>query len=1477
MTQARTIVTLQVRRGTAAEWALTDPTLSSGEIGFETDTNKFKIGTGDTSWVDLDYANASTGGYMLDDYILTTARGAVNGVASLDADGLVPVAQLPALVKITVSSVANQAARLALTAEPGDIAIQTDTGTTYALSTAPASTNGNWKELTNTAAITAAINAISTSDIEEGTNLYFTNQRALDATSAAYDAAGTAAGLAGNYEAAGAITTAIDALDTDAIEEGLVNEYFTDARAKASAAELLTGIATTLTNITITGTGAGLTITAENGVADSTTDDLDEGTTNLYFTNERAESALSSELELKAPLASPGFSGIPTADTAAPGTNNAQLATTEYTDAAIAALIDAAPEALNTLNEIAAALGDDADYAGTITSVVSDISDALSGHSGSSSAHGSVGDIVGTANEQTLSNKSISGINNTLSSIPQSAITDLGTDLGLLAPKADPIFTGTVQGITKAMVDLGSVDNVADINKPISNDTQDALDLKADITSLEVYATSASPTFTGTVILPGTTSIGDTTALEIAKLHDITATAAELNTLGGITASTAELNVLDGITASTSELNILEGVTALFSEINVLDGIISTTAELNILNGVTATAAEINTLDGILASTANLNTLTGITGNVQEQLDDKANSADITEAAQDAVGDVVGKGLVYDDATGKIEADLETAGGLKFAALTDKISADLDYLVDKTSVQTLTNKTLTSPKINEDQEITATSTEINYLDGVTSAIQDQLDDKFNTADASTTNISEGTNLYFTDERAQDAIGNSVGSGLSYNDTTGTIGVNPGAMLNQIVGGSSGNSYGLVGTSTYLDVKDTNGYNKEIELDITAVESKLDTDGYITTISTSTLTNKTLTSPKINEDVALTTTATELNYVAGATSAIQTQIDAKAPTDSPTLTGTVTFHNNSIEADYLTISTSEGETSINGTSHIYLTAGNGGSIDATGSQISLSSVEGVFVSGQLNLSSAELTIATASGTEGQVLMATGTGSGIEWGTVDLSGKQDVVSGVSSTEIGYLDGVTSAIQTQLDAKAPSASPTFTGTVTLAGAPTSDLHAATKLYVDNVTAGLNFHASCHAATTVNLSTIYNNGTSGVGATLTADTNRAMTTIDGETVVLGERVLVKNQTDAKQNGIYVLTTFGSVSVPWVLTRATDSDNNPAGEIKNGDFTFIQRGTVNASLGFINNSATDPIVIGTDNITYTEFNAGKTVIAGNGISETSPGTFAIDTAITADLSTAQTLTNKTINASNNTVTNVSLTTGVTGTLPVANGGTNATTASAARTSLGLAIGTDVQAYNSTLAAVAGGTYTGASSITTLGTIGTGVWQGTAVAATYVDTAIARLAGPTFTGTVTLPSTTSIGNVSSTEIGYVDGVTSSIQTQLDAKETRYYTFVTDATTTRTITSSTDEGKTLKFTSSSAVAVTVPLAASDAGWAVGDYVELIQYGTGQITVAGAVGVTVNATDTQKKTRVQFSSITLIKIDTNEWLLTGDTTA
>jgi HSP20 family molecular chaperone IbpA len=146
----------------------------------------------------------------------------------------------------------------------------------------------------------AAAQALS--DAEDYADGLATNYDVAGAAAAAQTAAESYAdGLAVNYDAAGSAATAetnangytdteIGNLDTDDIEEGSTNQYYTTTRAKADAADLLTGA--TLENITITGDENGLTITAENGVADSDTDDLTEGSSNLYFTDQRAVDAL---------------------------------------------------------------------------------------------------------------------------------------------------------------------------------------------------------------------------------------------------------------------------------------------------------------------------------------------------------------------------------------------------------------------------------------------------------------------------------------------------------------------------------------------------------------------------------------------------------------------------------------------------------------------------------------------------------------------------------------------------------------------------------------------------------------------------------------------------------------------------------------------------------------------------------------------------------------------------------------------------------------------------------------------------------------------------------------------------------------------------------------------------------------------------------------------------------------------------------
>jgi len=200
------------------------------------------------------------------------------------------------------------------------------------------------------------------------------------------------------------------------------------------------------------------------------------------------------------------------------------------------------------------------------------------------------------------------------------------------------------------------------------------------------------------------------------------------------------------------------------------------------------------------------------------------------------------------------------------------------------------------------------------------------------------------------------------------------------------------------------------------------------------------------------------------------------------------------------------------------------------------------------------------------------------------------------------------------------------TFPGTVTLNADPANPLEAATKQYVDSVAEGLHIHAASVAATTANLTATYSNGTAGVGATLTNNGTQAALVIDGVTLTTSQRVLVKNQTAQLENGIYVVTNTGSASSNWILTRATDFDSSS--ECDGGDFTFVTSGTVYDNTGWVQIST--GVVMGTDPIIWEQFSGAGTYSAGNGLTLTGTS-FSINTGVTVDINTAQTLTNKTL------------------------------------------------------------------------------------------------------------------------------------------------------------------------------------------------------------------------------------------------------
>ena len=235
-----------------------------------------------------------------------------------------------------------------------------------------------------------------------------------------------------------------------------------------------------------------------------------------------------------------------------------------------------------------------------------------------------------------------------------------------------------------------------------------------------------------------------------------------------------------------------------------------------------------------------------------------------------------------------------------------------------------------------------------------------------------------------------------------------------------------------------------------------------------------------------------------------------------------------------------------------------------------------------------------------------------------------------------------------------------PNGVGTVDMSSAritsvadPTGAQDAATKAYVDAVKTGLDVKDSVSVATTADLSTFtYNNG----AGTLTAP-SAAATTIDGVTLTANMRVLIKNQDPASENGIYKVTTAGSGTDTTVLTRADDA--NVAAELTGGTFVFVEQGTTNGDAGFVFTHNGTP-TIGTTALTVTQFSGAGSITAGDGLGQ-SGTTLSVnvdDSSI--EINGSDQLQVKALGITNSMIaaSTINLTQKVTGTLPLANGGT---------------------------------------------------------------------------------------------------------------------------------------------------------------------------------------------------------------------------
>jgi hypothetical protein len=169
-----------------------------------------------------------------------------------------------------------------------------------------------------------------------------------------------------------------------------------------------------------------------------------------------------------------------------------------------------------------------------------------------------------------------------------------------------------------------------------------------------------------------------------------------------------------------------------------------------------------------------------------------------------------------------------------------------------------------------------------------------------------------------------------------------------------------------------------------------------------------------------------------------------------------------------------------------------------------------------------------------------------------------------------------------------------------------PTGAQDAATKAYVDATAQGLDTKASVRVATTTTLPANTRSGN-----VLTASANGVLAAIDGVTLIVGDRVLVKNEATGANNGIYTVTSVGSGGTPWTMTRATDADTSA--EVTPELYTFVEEGTVNTGGGWRLITAA-PITLNTTALVFTQFNAGSAYSAGTGLTLTG-SVFAIDTA----------------------------------------------------------------------------------------------------------------------------------------------------------------------------------------------------------------------------------------------------------------------
>jgi hypothetical protein len=246
--------------------------------------------------------------------------------------------------------------------------------------------------------------------------------------------------------------------------------------------------------------------------------------------------------------------------------------------------------------------------------------------------------------------------------------------------------------------------------------------------------------------------------------------------------------------------------------------------------------------------------------------------------------------------------------------------------------------------------------------------------------------------------------------------------------------------------------------------------------------------------------------------------------------------------------------------------------------------------------------------TASGTtlsRTVVLESSNAGSLVDFG----AGIKEVFCTYPAERAVYLDSAGSAVTTlDIGTLGTSTANITTANITagtISTTPSSANDITNKTYVDTLVAsGIHFHQPVRVESPINLNATYNNGTAGVGATLTNAGTQVALEIDGVTVSVADRVLVYQQTTQTQNGIYVVTDVGSGATNWILTRSTDANTyviNSANGLSEGSTVFVQQGATGAGETYTCNTS-GVITFGTTNITFAQISSAQIYSAGTGL-----------------------------------------------------------------------------------------------------------------------------------------------------------------------------------------------------------------------------------------------------------------------------------